>query len=792
MVASDQNKVFDTGDPGPVPEGPQVVSDPALLRMQDLLIKKKEGDIFKKKKKKKKQKEKPELLPQQANHTASQSVSVSKPSILFQALTNNEEARPPRKNLGNSTPSPSTSSVKLYPDSATQNQDQPRPPKRLFKARLSFDEEANLLKEVGNASTKQCLICKPPMIFTKKFLLIKHLKSEHGLKVKTCPNCHLIFRLKQFKLHKCNKIVDDLYAFDEPDDLPMPLLLPRRKSLDDSSRPSSASEEPKASTSDFMAKRHKSVDFSVQLKEVSVPLEPLALEPISPSKRVRRAPSRLIEEDELQSSPTKTPEKVNGKTNGNHNGIEDQIIEATDDEVSKLSEVDSAYNTDSQVSNLTLTTKEVKKLDDVSTSDSATESISSVKTNKIQRRKGSLRKASESTSESTQLNGNYWNTDSTRKSRKPKPEVEKSDDLEQEEEHLEPEEEVKKETVQTPVKEVVRKHDRYYTPEHRKLLMDTYERTNKYPTKQDMSELAKIIGVLPIKILWWYTHRRRQDRRKGEISESTSPSKAPKTPTKVLKSPSKPINDKTPLKIPLKRKPDVKAVGDVNTKSCLVCDAKGFKKRLHLVNHLRQEHDLRTQFCKPCNFIFKFGAAEFGKRTCCVDDAQDKSASVDEDLDTSAEIEDDEEVPEKVTPVKVLRKREKAVFYSRRYKNLLAEFSPKKVQNGNDDLEGMLHKTSFLRNGKLDLNYITPNQLKAVEEFMFGDPTIEKVFIFNFFEKIRILSVCYFLFSSNCAVLTIFCCDLWSFDDFFLVISPFFCRGPHLYPFAWNVSVQRS
>ena len=120
----------------------------------------------------------------------------------------------------------------------------------------------------------------------------------------------------------------------------------------------------------------------------------------------------------------------------------------------------------------------------------------------------------------------------------------------------------------------------------------------------------------------------------------------------------------------------------MNTKSCLVCDAKGFKKRLHLVNHLRQEHDLRTQFCKPCNFIFKFGAAEFGKRTCCVDDAQDKSASVDEDLDTSAEIEDDEEVPEKVTPVKVLRKREKAVFYSRRYKNLLAEFSPKKVQNG--------------------------------------------------------------------------------------------------------------
>ena len=754
MVASDQNKVFDTGDPGPDPDpGPSQVLDPALLRMQDLLIKKKEGDIFKKKKKKKKQKEKPDIiLPQQANHTAS--VSVSKPSILFQALTTNEEARPPRKNLG--TPSPSTSassSVKF-----DNNHDhQPRPPKRLFKARLSFDEDANLLKEVGNlvGASKQCLICKPFWVTSKKFLLIKHLKSQHELKVKTCGNCHLIFRLKQFKLHKCNKILDDLYAFDEPDDLPMPLLLPRRKSLDDSSRPSST-EEPKVSSSDFLAKRHKSVDFSVQNKEVSVALEPLEpLEPISPSKRVRRAPSRLIEEDELQSSPTKTPEKssltpekVNG-TNGNHNGIEDNaVIEATDDEVSKLSEVDSAYNTDSQASNLT--TKEVKKklLDDVSTSDSATESISSViKTNKIQRRKGSLRKASESTSESTQstqLNGNYWNTDSTRKSRKPKPEEEEQ--LEQE--SNDKEEEVKNEvTIQTPVKEVVRKHDRYYTPEHRKLLMDTYERTNKYPTKQDMSELAKIIGVLPIKILWWYTHRRRQDRRKGEDS---SPSKAPKTPTKVLKTPSKITNDKTPVKIPLKRKPDVNAVGDVNKKSCLVCNAGGFKKRLHLVNHLRQEHDLRIQFCKPCNFVFKFGA-DFRNHTCLLDNDQDKSASVDEGDEIEEDDDNDqEEVPEVQTPIKSLKKREKAVFYSRRYKNLLAEFSPKKVQNGNDDLEEMLHKTSFLRNGKLDLNYITPNQLKAVEEFMFGDPTIEKVFIYFILKTIRILSVLLtFCFSSS-------------------------------------------
>ena len=189
--------------------------------------------------------------------------------------------------------------------------------------------------------------------------------------------------------------------------------------------------------------------------------------------------------------------------------------------------------------------------------------------------------------------------------------------------------------------------------------------------------------------------------------EESSPSKAPKTPTKVLKTPSKITNDKTPVKIPLKQKPDVNAVGDVNKKSCLVCNAGGFKKRLHLVNHLRQEHDLRIQFCKPCNFVFKFGA-DFRNHTCLLDnDGQDKSASVDEGDESQEDDDNDqEEVPEVQTPIKSLKKREKAVFYSRRYKNLLAEFSPKKVQNGNDDLEEMLHKTSFLRNGKLDLNYL--------------------------------------------------------------------------------------
>ena len=81
---------------------------------------------------------------------------------------------------------------------------------------------------------------------------------------------------------------------------------------------------------------------------------------------------------------------------------------------------------------------------------------------------------------------------------------------------------------------------------------------------------------------------------------------------------------------------------------------------------------------------------------------------------------------EKLFCVKV-DKSKPAVFFSRRYRNLLQEFSPKKATNATDELGDMLQRTSVLRNGKLETNFVTPAQLKAVEEFLFGDPTVEKV-----------------------------------------------------------------
>ena len=66
----------------------------------------------------------------------------------------------------------------------------------------------------------------------------------------------------------------------------------------------------------------------------------------------------------------------------------------------------------------------------------------------------------------------------------------------------------------TPIKnEAAKRSNRYYSPEHTKLLIDLYERTNKYPSKEEMNEIAKIIGVLPNKILWWFSDRRRNEKK---------------------------------------------------------------------------------------------------------------------------------------------------------------------------------------------------------------------------------------------------------------------------------------
>merc|ERR1711902_419069 len=58
----------------------------------------------------------------------------------------------------------------------------------------------------------------------------------------------------------------------------------------------------------------------------------------------------------------------------------------------------------------------------------------------------------------------------------------------------------------------------------------------------------------------------------------------------------------------------VNPVGNVTSKQCMQCSQNNFKKRLHLLTHLRKEHDLKVRFCKLCNLIFI--QKDFKKHIC--------------------------------------------------------------------------------------------------------------------------------------------------------------------------------
>ena len=280
-------------------------------------------------------------------------------------------------------------------------------------------------------------------------------------------------------------------------------------------------------------------------------------------------------------------------------------------------------------------------------------------------------------------------------------------------------------------------HGRFYKPEHRQLLVDLYEKSNKYPSKAEMAEVAKAIGILPIKVLWWFTHRRRQEKKvESRMTPTGTLTKTTPTCTPIKTTPIKEDVESTPAKTSLddsegsptktspggtKRKPRViEPVGDVLAKTCLKCSQGGFAKRLHLITHLRQEHELKVKSCTECNFIFRF--CHFKRHDCAPrTKIEEKVANAVLPVTPNKSI-----ISPKVSPAKM---QTKPTFFSKRYHNLLQEFSPKKNQSSNQDLGEMLTKTSFHRNGKLELNYVTPTQLKAVEEFLYGDVT-EKV---NFF-----------------------------------------------------------
>ena len=719
---------------------------------------------------------------------------------------------------------------------------QPRPPKRLFKAtrKLSFEEEANKPKPIGDAKARKCLLCTE-CVDVKKLLIVKHLQEKHGMKARMCQSCRLIFQISQMPLHKCpvlmedneasssaeseaikngngalNNDLDDPYAFhDEEEPLP---LLPRRRSLDDSSASGK-------STPTFIDFRKKTVEFNnfvqerqntpdVEVETVQMPKaengdnseksepddeiiyssgestnttpskrsrrassriieddydkpstsqgisgsangipvlriespppengtskhEPMETSEnensdITPTKRVRRAPSRLIEEDDGLTVPRrsrettpKTPERTPLKSPERETKTPDKSLKtpektpeksqiATQKTPKKTPERETKPPPKSPKTPVRTYVRQGKKSDLAQELMSENEEISS----KIQEiitktlvddddeeegvvfditekevpiilpvavenghSKEKVEKIGPSTSQDNQNNYVQVDVKSPKKGSKP-----------------------------LPTKKVT--HSRFYKPEHTDMLVDLYERTNKYPSKEEMNELAKTIGVLPIKILWWCTHRRRQDKKKGSDVEKPAEESISLKSTTTKKSPPKVV--------------EIKPVGDYLAKRCLECDECTNANKHVIAKHLKEKHELKIKSCYKCKRIFK--TRGYKKHTC--------------DPDRKVEKPGEETIVEENGDIKPLMVKKvipdlskKPVFYSRRYKNLLQEFSPKKSVTVHDHVGDMMQKTSVLRNGKLELNYVTPNQLKAVEEFLFGDPSIEKVYYFLLFFK---------------------------------------------------------
>ena len=151
-----------------------------------------------------------------------------------------------------------------------------------------------------------------------------------------------------------------------------------------------------------------------------------------------------------------------------------------------------------------------------------------------------------------------------------------------------------------------------------------YERTNKYPSKAERNEIAKIIGVLPIKILGWFTHRRKQDRKpkkiiafhKGEkmlICDNCGKKFGKKS---RLEDHIKYVHEKRrdyPCNICgkfLSSKDHVKKhIKDIHEKVKIKCDicGKDFSHRHYLKTHISSVHEgLKKHNCETCGQNFKF------------------------------------------------------------------------------------------------------------------------------------------------------------------------------------------
>ena len=191
--------------------------------------------------------------------------------------------------------------------------------------------------------------------------------------------------------------------------------------------------------------------------------------------------------------------------------------------------------------------------------------------------------------------------------------------------------------------------------------------------------------------------------------------------------------NETPSNKVCKKSENVVRRASKSEKILLPCGS-GYKCRLcpyegpNILRHFLAIHNWTAKKCRKCDQFWE--KAIFDDHPCGSDqpdvsngDLNDDENEVEEDgVSSDVGTDSEQELPAPIfrTPTKRDLKAPKT-FYSSRYSELLSQFSPKKLTKDCPNLSDLLRSSRFHRNGKLELNYITPKQLEAVQEFMMGD-----------------------------------------------------------------------
>jgi len=170
--------------------------------------------------------------------------------------------------------------------------------------------------------------------------------------------------------------------------------------------------------------------------------------------------------------------------------------------------------------------------------------------------------------------------------------------------------------------------------------------------------------------------------------------------------------------------------------SCSLCTFSA-TDRVAILRHFRLTHKIRAKMCRNCHTFFQ--RACFKDHSCGEENStpskgnflfplENKLPLSKLDMWSHSSNRSSQSLiiityQPKITAQRTPTKRDLKAptqFYSRRYRELLQEFSPKKAVVECSDLKDLLKSSRFHRNGKLDLSYVTPKQEKAVREFMIG------------------------------------------------------------------------